>query len=138
MIEKLIKGQIENVSTGHMESVERYLLPIDFRLTTIIKIVSIKEWLHPDSSRQVSVHCKALDSIGAVFDLDIEFFPTRQTERDKIIGDLKIGSIFSASGKYGIIRGSPITIFNPDYWEVEDHSELKEDEIRVVFQVNSE
>jgi len=135
MAEKIIRGVIENVETGESHEVSHYLFLSDLELTTIVKINKVESYLHPDNSIQVSVDCQALDCIGSVFDLNLEFSPGSIEERDQLLEDMKVDSIFPVKGQYGVSRSAPICLFEPAYRFPEPDFPLEE--VREAFRINS-
>ena len=135
MADKILRGVIENMETGERHEVSHYLFLSDLELTTIVKINNVESYLHPDNSMQVSVDCQALDCIGSVFDLKLEFSPGSIEERDQLLEDMKVDSIFPVKGQYGVSRSAPICLFEPTYRFPEPDFPL--DKVREAFRINS-
>jgi len=133
---KFMKGQMVNESTGETFAIEHYLYPIDLRMWSIIRVSEINSFHHPDNSFQVSVRCEALDSVGAVFEMNIEFFPDNAAEKDRIVEDIKTGEIYRVEGRYGIFEKG-VGIYEPTIKPITGIPEVCEQEIRHVFQINS-
>jgi len=81
------------------------------------------------------VDCLALDCIGSVFDLNSEFSPGSIEERDQLLEDMKVDSIFPVKGQYGVSRSAPICLFEPAYRFGEPDFPL--DKVREAFRINS-
>ena len=108
------------------------LFDIGFELTAIVKIGKVENIVHPDDSYQVIVHGDALDSAGFVFDVDLNFYPKTNDRKNKIVGELRVDSIFKVRGQYGVIVDAPINLHEPSYCKME----YSEDEGREVFRIN--
>lgn len=132
----IVTGTIENLGTGELKNFRRYLLFTDFEFTTIAKIERVESYELPDDSFQVSVDCKGLDTIGSVYALGLNFATESAKERDQILNDLKVDSIFIVKGGYTICDSElpHICLHNPYYEPV--YSQFSEKEIREAFDVN--
>ena len=131
-----MKGQMVNESTGEIFDIEHYLYPMDLRMWSIIKVTEVASFHHPDNSFQVSISCEALDSVGAVFEMSINYFPDNAVEKDRIVEDIKTGEIYRVEGRYGIF-GNGVSIFEPNIKPMTGVPLACEQEIRHVFQINS-
>jgi len=85
---------------------------------------------------QISLDCQALDTIGNVFNLGVDFTPKAVSERDQILRDLKVDSILLMHGRYLSIEDGRMTLTGPEYRPV-DPAIASEDQIREVFRLNS-
>ena len=121
MIDNLIQGTITNTETGESWEREHYLLDTGFELTTIVKITQIDSYVFENDSLQVSVDGLALDSAGFVFKILLEYNPESLGERDQLLQDLKLDSIFMVKGEYGVVEDTPpsIMLHYPSYRTVE-------------------
>jgi len=138
MSENLVRGTITNLDTGERSSVEHYLIATGSELTGIVRVLEVNSYVHPeDDSMQILVSSQALDSVGGVYDLVINFLPESVTERDQILGDLKVDSILLMKGEYLIPRDGSIMLGNPVYRPV-DPVMGSEDQMREAFRINSE
>jgi hypothetical protein len=138
MNDNIIQGTITNTETGESWEREHYLLNTGFELTTIVKVTHIDSYyFHENDSMQVSVDGLALDSSGFVFKILLEYNPESLGERDQLLQDLKLDSIFMVKGEYGIVEDTPpsIMLHYPSYRAVEP--EFSEEEIRRAFQINN-
>ena len=135
MADKILRGVITDMETGETQDVSHYLFVSDLELTTIVRIRNVESYEHPDNSIQVSVDCQALDSIGSVFDLNLEFSPGSIEARDRLLEDMKVDSIFLVKGQYGVSRNGPICLFEPIYRFAEPDFPLEE--VREAFRINS-
>ena len=84
---------------------------------------------------QVAVDCKALDSVGLVFNLSINYFPESVERKEQLLDDLKVDSVLLFKGNYGVPGDTGIILYEPSYEPVEP--EFSEEEIREVFRVNA-
>jgi len=136
MAENIVRGTITDVETGESFEVEHCLFLTDSELTAIVKISEVNSYVHPNQSLQVKVDCLALDSFGFVFQLNINFNPDLIEEREQLLRDLKVDSLFLVKGQYNVMTGeSPLIILHdPSYQAVPP--EISEVQIRRVFKVN--
>jgi hypothetical protein len=112
----LIIGKIEDLNTGEISEFNHYLLSTGLRIKTIVKIINSQSFNHPDNSLQVYVDCFALDSIGSVFKLTLNFTPDNQNKLNKIAADLKQSLYLYVDGEYTISQDDyDITIHDPNY-----------------------
>ena len=132
----IIEGTIQNMETGEISNVRHYLFSTDFEFCTIAKIEHVESFKLPDNSFQISIDCSGLDSIGQVFQLEMNFSPESVEAKDRILEDLKVDSIFIVKGTYTITKDVilHITLHDPYYEPV--YPQSFEDEIREVFRVN--
>jgi hypothetical protein len=138
MNDNIIQGTITNTETGESWEREHYFLDTGFELTTIVKITQVDSYyFHENDSFQVSVDGLALDSAGFVFKILLEFNPESLGERDQLLQDLKLDSIFVVKGEYGVDEDTPpsIMLHYPSYRTVEP--EFSEEEVRRAFQINN-
>lgn len=85
---------------------------------------------------QIIIKCKALDSLGFVFSIDLYFLPKTVVKRNRILSDLKKNSIFMVKGSYNIWQDELLMgMSDPKYSPLP--RSLNEKEIRKVFRVNS-
>ncbi len=134
MSHRVTKGTITSMETGESWVTEHYLFPNDLEMDTIIEVITVKSYVLPDDTFQISVHCHGLDSVGSVFDIGIEFTPDTYAQRDEILQDMKAGSLFLIRGKYLAPGDGSVLISDPMYWPLEP--EYSEDEVREVFRFN--
>ncbi len=83
----IIEGTIKNMETGEISNVRHYLFVTDLELFAIAKIEHIESFELPDNSFQILVDCSGLDSIGQVFQLDLNFTPDFAETRNRILED---------------------------------------------------
>jgi hypothetical protein len=124
------------MDTGESWPVEHYMINIDCELTTIVKFLNITHSYFPDDSDlpiEINVDCEGLGSAGSVFKLHIFFRLDSFEERDRILKDLKVDSLFQIRGEYDV-TGEIITLFEPEYSPL--GPDYPEDEIRKAFEVN--
>jgi len=128
-----INGHLTNMDSGEVFSGDFCLFPNDFQLETIMKIMVVNDYVHPDSSMQVSVDGLGLDCVGGVFQVNLEYTPRTVEERDKLLQDLKVRRILSMKGRYGMTDGE-VTIYDAVYRSVEPYD--SEEELQEVFRIN--
>jgi hypothetical protein len=136
---EVLTGTITNEETGENWNVEFRLFFTDVELTSIVKVGSVRLKIDRDDPdpTEVFVTCKALDSIGLVFELSLEFIPENDERQNKVIADMKTGAIFLVKGRYNIFPGElTIKIVNTEYLPLS--SDLDEDEVREVFRMNDD
>jgi len=139
MEEGMIKGTIKNTETGEISDVEHYLFTSGLKITAIAKIINVNSYEHPGNSKpfspyQISVNCQALDAVGSIFALNLQFTPDSAGERDKILEEIKEGHIFLLRGEYCITTNSPLTIYEPKYNPLPP--DFSEEEIGKTFLMN--
>jgi hypothetical protein len=128
--DKLLTGKITNVESGESWSVEFRPFLTDSTLMATVKVE--KTEIHENT---ITVECKALDSIGAVFFTELMFTPETVAKRERIIADMIKDAIFLVNGRYSICQNELIVvIYDPGYLPLPP--ELSEKEVREVFKVN--
>lgn len=133
--DEIITGTITETESGESWNVEFKPFLTDNALTAIIKVEDI-EIITASDATQVCVECKALDSIGFVYNLGMEFMPETDERKEKIISDMKAGAIFLVKGRYCIsLSEMVINMINPEYLPLP--REMDEQEVQEVFKVNS-
>lgn len=136
MKDKIIKGVITNEETAEHDSFTHYLFCHEFELRTLVKINKVNSYVHPDNSFQIYIDCWGLDGVGGVFEVGLNFTPSTLEERNKILIDLAVDSIFTVKGSYTIITAEAlIDIHDPLYYPL--CPDFSEEEIREVFRINS-
>ena len=135
-ISGIVEGNIQNTETGETTNVRHYLFCSGFEFTAIAKIENIESYELPDNSFQVSVDCNGLDSVGFVFRLGLNFTADSEAQKDRILNDLKVNSVFIFRGPYTAGEDAPqhIVLNDPHYEPVYPH--FSEEEIRKVFSIN--
>lgn len=135
-ISGIVEGNIQDTETGETTNFRHYLFYSGFEFTTIAKIEDIESYELPDNSFQVLVDCNGLDSAGSVFRLALNFIADSEAQKDRILNDLKVNSIFIFRGYYGVVEDAPqhILLSDPHYEPV--YPRFSEEEIRKVFSVN--
>lgn len=135
-ISGIVEGIIQDTETGETINVRHYLFCSGFELTTIAKIEDIESYEQPDAF-QVLVDCNGLDSAGFVFRLGLNFIADSEAQKDRILNDLKVNSVFIFKGEYNAGKDTApqhILLHNPHYEPV--YPRFSEEEIRKVFSVN--
>ena len=125
-MKKILKGFFEDLTTGEIKSINHYLLPLNLNLETIVKVQEVHSFVHEDASMQVSIDCRALDSIGAVYNISLDFSPSSTEIRDHLIEVFQAGFILMIKGEYGIPKDAPITLSEPQYSFIKSESLLEE------------
>jgi hypothetical protein len=131
----LLTGKIENLDTGEITDVNHYLLSTGSKISTIVKIINNQSFTHPDNSYQIIVDCFALDSIGDVFKLTLNFTPEDKNEMLRIETVLKQSLCLCVEGEYTISQDKlDITIHDPIYSSLPH--DLSENDVKKVFKFN--
>ncbi|MBU4185422.1 MAG: hypothetical protein KKI12_06550 [Proteobacteria bacterium] len=113
---------------------EAELLLANIGLTTVVKIIHTDSYEFPGHFPfQVSVDCKAMDNFATIQDICMEFFPKTIEQRDRIVEDLKVDSIFLIKGEYNMLKDTPVMLYEPDYTRVKPKP--LENEMRKLFQM---
>jgi len=114
------------------------MINVNCKLTTIVRILKVRHFYFPDDSDlpiEINVDCEGLGSAGSVFKVHIFFRLNSFEERDRILADLQVDSLFQIRGEYDV-TGEIITLFEPEYSPL--GPDYPEDEIRKAFEVNRE
>lgn len=98
---KIITGVSKDMETGEKTEMEHYAFFPNYEMTTIIRVKEIECF---DDPPQIDITCKALDSIGMVFDLTLIFMPESPEEKDGLLIKILAGSCYLVSGKYGFVN----------------------------------
>jgi len=134
---EIITGTVTEVDSGECWSLEFKPFPTDMVLMAIIQVdrLEIEAGNDNPASTHITVECKALDSFGLVYALDLEFAPEAVAERNKIVADMKTGAIFIVQGRYSICQEEfVVTIREPQYRLLPQS--FDENQVREVFKVN--
>lgn len=136
MNDKMITGVIENTETGEKTEMEHYLFFPGYGLTAIVLVKSVECYgPYTEGFTQIDVTCKALDSMGNVYDLNITFHLNNFEDKTKYLFDFKENSVHLVCGQYGILDNEPpMVLLDPEYRSVEP--DFKEDEVREAFRIN--
>lgn len=113
-----IKGIITNMDTGESLEVEHFLFPNNAVLSAIAKVGKVASYVHEDDSMQIDVDCLALDSIGNVFPLSLNYTPEAVMLRDAILEDMQPDCLIYISGEF-TAGCSPICVHDAEYRAVE-------------------
>jgi hypothetical protein len=135
--EEIVTGTLTEVESGESWGVEFKPFFTDVVLMAIVKVEKIEIYTNKDDpeSSQIYVECKALDSLGFIYNLSLMFLPETDAERDRIIADIKTDGIFIVQGKYSINQSNMIiNIHDPKYLPLPPT--MDEKEVREVFRVN--
>lgn len=81
---------------------EILLLFTETELSAIVKVESTCQ--DPDNPFRVTVFCKALDSFGLVYDLELKFSSETAEEKKKALAKFKKGSIHLVKGRYNVFK----------------------------------
>jgi hypothetical protein len=135
MNDKIITGVIENMDTDEKTEMEHYMLFPRYGLTAIVLVKGVESYgPYPDGSIQIDVTCKALDSIGMVYDLNVTFTKQTSEEKTALLAEFEENSVRLVCGQYGILDKEAIVLWDPEYHSVEP--DFKEDEVREAFRIN--
>ncbi len=115
----MTRGTITNMETGEAWDVEHFLFSNDARISAIVRIEQVNSYIHENDSMQISADCLALDCIGAVFPMLLNFTPESVELRDGILADLQPDLLFHISGAYTAGTGD-ITVHDAEYRPLEE------------------
>ena len=123
------------ITDGEKERIFQETEPLlaDIGLTTFVKITAVH--IFEDCGPQIWVDCKAMDSFD-IYDIHADFFPDTREERDRILRDLKVGSVFMMKGGYNISKDSSVMLYDPAYSRVEP--EVLEDKMKRLFEIEED
>jgi|GEM_PF-5449584 len=115
---------------------EILLLLTDTELSAIVRVEGTSQDTHPDSPFGVTVFCKALDSFGLIYDLELKFSSETLERKGKFLAELKKDSIHLVKGRYNVFKKDfTILILDPEYMPLPP--DIQEEEVREVFRFNS-
>src|SRR6266581_6355418 len=129
----MTRGTITNMESGEAYEVEHFLFPNDAKISATVRIEKVESYIHEDDSMQISVDCEALDSIGFVFKLNMQYTPETTEKMEEILRDLAVGRVFFVEGGYTLLKEEvAITIHDADYHPVDgEHTIIVEEALRV-------
>lgn len=136
-----ITCEVENVETGEIhEDPPFYYFPTGFELNTFVKIENIRSYpftFDNSEARQICIEALALDGIGFVFKLSIDFMPVSIEEEKAILSEITVGAILEFHGCYSISSNEKggIALYNPTYGPLPP--EYSVSEVEEVFRVNN-
>jgi len=138
--DKLLCGKVTNSGTTEDWAVEFQPYFTDLVLMAIIKVekadvteITIND--ENNDSAPITVDCKALDSMGFIYNLGLIFMPETAMERAKIAADMKNDAIYVIEGRYSISQKNRIiNIIDPKYRSLPPS--FSEEEVRKAFCVN--
>ena len=109
-----LSALLPNVGDGESWNGREVLNP---ELTCIARIKAVHTFVHVCGETEVHAECRAIDCCMGTFDLRLHFHPaTCSIGSDRILQDLRIGSIYWVRGNWTIgDADTPMTIYDPDY-----------------------
>ena len=134
---EIMTATVTEMESGESWGAEFKLFPTDMELMAIVKVERVEIYADTDNpkSTQLTVECKALDSHGFVYNLNLEFTPETEAERDVIVSDMKSDVIYMVKGRYSICQEDLIIdISYPEYLPLPPS--FDEEHVREVFKVN--
>lgn len=137
MNDNIITGVINNIDTGEKTEMEHYALFPHYKMTAIVLVKEAKAYEtkhNDDRETHITVQCKALDSFGNVFNMEIFFIPETMDEKTAILSEMIVDSLHIVEGCYISENNGPICIVDPEYHSIEP--DFNEDEIREAFRIN--
>lgn len=135
MNNKIISGVIKNMDTGEKTEMAHYALFPNYTFTAIVLVQEVKCYgENPDEAMEVDLNCKALDSVGMVYNLAVTFIPETVEEKATILQDMTKNSVHLFVGRYGFVKNEQLMMFDPEYRSVEP--DFDEDEVRDAFRIN--
>jgi len=136
--EKVLRGTLVEMESGEKTAVEFIPFYTDVELMTMVKVEGIEKndfTFDDEEVSFISVSGKALDSIGLVFNIELEFWTDTVEEENEIVADMKTGAIFLAKGSYRIsTKEMLVTLRDPEYLPLPP--EFDQEDVREVFRVN--
>lgn len=112
---------------------EIILLMTGMELSAIVKVE--RQETSEKSPFRTSIYCKALDSFGIVYDLQLKFSSEKKRQNKKILTDLKEDSIHLVKGQYCVFKRDFIgLLIDPKYMPLPP--DLSEEDVRETFEVN--
>lgn len=115
---------------------EVLLLLNDNEISAIVRVESTRQDTHPDSPFGVTIFCKALDSFGLIYDLELRFSSETPERKGKILADLTKDSLHLVKGRYNVFKKTfSISLLDPEYLPLP--SDITEEDVREVLRVNS-
>ena len=133
----LLTGKLEDMESGEEWNVEFVPYESDMNLMTIVKVISANSYEDNDEKMSVDVDCHAMDSLGFIYPIVLEYIRVTKEENDKIMADMVPDALFAAKGRYGIEEGtmSVFHLLDPEYIKID--TDKDEELIRKAFQINS-
>lgn len=128
----------KDCDSGEERTDKHYLLMTSASLKTTVKIQFVLNYTSPDGFMQLSIDCLALDFVGGVFDVALQYFSDEIEVRDKILQDLKQGSMWYVNGDLLVAceDGAPfIVLYMPQYEKLRPENEK---EAGIAFQINQQ
>lgn len=135
MKDKIAKYSVKNLETGEKFAGEFFFFTTGFEMTTIVLVKAVEIYgPHPNGAIQIEASCKALDSLGWVYNLRVSFEKRTHEEEEALLKDIKADSVYIFRGAYGIVENDSIYMYDPDYRSVEP--DFNENEVREAFRMN--
>ena len=124
-----ISGTITCQETGATKPLQHYLYPSEARMSSIVRVIHAELHEHKTDSApfQIAVSALAMDSIGSVFDLALDFRVQSEEIARETIDDMFPGALHVVNGEFTCLEGGYWTLHNPEYdFRSEEHtSELQ-------------
>jgi hypothetical protein len=137
--DEIVHGKMTNLESGEEWNVQFKFHLNDAELHAIVKVedAEIMTSSEDPDQKQVVVNCKALDAIGLVYGLSLDFSSGTNEEMEKINADMQKDAIFLVKGRYSILGEDIIAILlDPTYLTLPPG--FDDQELREVFRVNSD
>jgi hypothetical protein len=134
----LIGSKIIHLKTSQNWDAKIRPLFTELFLTTIVQAEKTEIQVDPGNKlvTRINVECKALDSRGFVFSINLIFLPKTVEEKNEIVADIKSNDIFTVRGTYNVcIKDLSIIMYSPKYYPLSPV--LKESGVRELFEKNS-
>jgi len=134
----LIGSKIIHLKTGKNWDVKFRPLFTELFLTAIVKVEKTEIQVDPGNKlvTRINVECKALDSRGFIFSINLIFLPKTVEEKNEIVADIKSNDIFTVRGSYNVcIKDMNIIMYDPKYYPLSPV--IKESGVRELFKKNS-
>ncbi len=112
-----IAGTITCQETGATKPLQHYLYPSEARMSSIVRVIHAELHEHKTDSApfQIAVSALAMDSIGSVFDLALDFRVQSEEIARETIDDMFPGALHVVNGEFTCLEGGYWTLHNPEY-----------------------
>jgi hypothetical protein len=137
--DEIVHGKMTNLESGEEWSIQFkfHLNDADLHAIVIVERNEIMTSTEDPNQKQVTVYCKALDAIGLVYGLRLDFSSGTNEEMEKINADMKKDAIFLVKGRYAILGEDIVaTLLDPTYRALPPG--FDDQELREVFRVNGD
>ena len=116
-----VTGSITCKDTGAITQVQHYLCSTNATMSSIVRVIHAELFEHKESSEpyQIAVQSLAMDSIGSVYELELQFRVVSRRDATQILDDMFPGALLKVNGQFTCLEGSDWSIHNPEYSQVD-------------------